>query len=160
MNRPLRQRHRRMVIALAGFIPITFALGLAARKPVPRMESVPANLVAVPEKYAATEWERADLFVKSPVKVRLMRELSKSGRFAVKFSAPPEFIKPDLLVYWVAGDPQLSDSLPEAAQLLGAFSTFSTLALPENLTPQTGVLLLYSLADNEIVEVSKPISIS
>jgi hypothetical protein len=53
----------------------------------------------------------------------------------------------------------LSDILPDAAQLLGAFSSSSALALPENLTMQNGALLLYSLADNEIVEVSKPFSI-
>jgi hypothetical protein len=160
MIRPLRQRHRRMVIALGILLPIAFGLGIAGRKAVPSMDSLPANLVATPQKFEATEWERADLFVKSPIKVRLLREQSNSGRAAVEFSAPTEFVKPDLMVYWVAGDPKLSDTLPDAAQLLGAFSSSSALALPENLTMQNGALLLYSLADNEIVEVSKPISIA
>jgi hypothetical protein len=159
MIRPLRQRHHRMVIALGVFIPIAFTLGIVGRKSVPSMDSLPASLVAMPLKFEVTEWERADLFVKSPIKVRLLREQSKSGRVAVEFSAPTEFVKPDLMVYWVAGDPKLSDILPDAAQLLGAFSSSSALALPENLTMQNGALLLYSLADNEIVEVSKPFSI-
>ncbi len=159
MIRPLRQRHRHLVIALGVLLPIAFALGIAVRKPVPSMDSLPANLVALPQKFAATEWERADLFVKSPIKVRLLREQSKAGRAAVEFSAPTEFVKPDLMVYWVAGDSKLSDTLPDAAQLLGAFTSSSPLALPENLSVQNGALLLYSLADNEIVEVSKPVSI-
>jgi len=159
MIRPLRQRHHLMVIALGVLIPIAFALGIVERKPVPSMESLPASLVTMPQKFEETEWERADIFVKSPIKVRLLREQGKSGRVAVEFSAPTEFVKPDLMVYWVAGNSNLSATLPEAAQLLGAFSTSSALALPENLTIQNGALLLYSLADNEIVEVSKPISI-
>ena len=159
MIRPLRQRHRRMVIALGILLPIAFALGIAGRKAVPSMDSLPANLLAMPQQFEATEWERADLFVKSPIKVRLLREQSKSDWVAVEFSAPTEFVKPDLMVYWVAGDPKVSDTLPDTAQLLGAFSSSSPLALPENLTMQNGALLLYSLADNEIVEVSKPFSI-
>ena len=159
MIRPLRQLHRHTMVALGIFLPIVFALGIAARKPVPSMDSLPANLVALPQKFAETEWERADLFVKSPIRVRLLREESSRGRFAVEFSAPKDFVKPDLMVYWVASDSNVTDALPDAAQLLGAFSSSSPLALPENLTMQNGALLLYSLADNEIVEVSKPFSI-
>jgi len=159
MIRPLRQRHRRMVIALGILLPIAFALGIAGRKAVPYMDALPANLAATPQKFEVNEWERADLFIKSPIKVRLLREQSKSGRVAVEFSAPTEFVRPDLMVYWVAGEAKLSDTFPDSAQLLGAFSSSSALVLPENLTMQNGALLLYSLADNEIVEVSKPISI-
>jgi len=63
------------------------------------------------------------------------------------------------MVYWVAGDAKISDTLPNAAQLLGAFRSSSALALPENLTMQNGMLVLYSLADNEIFGVSKSFSI-
>jgi len=159
MIRPLRQRHHRIVIALGVLLPVAFALGIAARKPVPNMDSLPANLVAMPQKSEVTEWERADLFVKLPIKVRFLREQNNTGRFAVGFSAPKNFVKPDLMVYWVAGDAKISDTLPNAAQLLGAFRSSSALALPENLTMQNGMLVLYSLADNEIFGVSKSFSI-
>jgi hypothetical protein len=158
MIRPLRQRHRRMVIALGVLLPITFGLGMAARKPVPSMDSLPANLVAMPQKFVATEWKHAELFVKSPIKVRLLREQSSTGRFAVEFSAPNGFIKPDLMVYWVAGDSKITDTVPDNAQLLGAFSSSSALALPADSAAQNGMLVLYSLADHEVVEMSKPFS--
>ena len=159
MIRPLRQRHRRTMIALGVFLPIAFALGIAARKPVPSMDSLPANLVALPQKFAATEWARADLFVKSPIQVRLLREQASASRFAVEFSAPTDFVKPDLMVYWEAGDSKVTDTLLDNAQLLGAFSSSSALVLPADSEAKNGRLVLYSLADNEVVEVSKPFSI-
>ena len=156
MIRPLRQRHRYTMIALGVFLPIAFALGIAARKPVPSMNLLPAILVALPQKFAATEWERADLFVKSPIRVRLLREESSLGRFAVEFSASNDFVKPDLMVYWVAGDSNITDALPDTAQLLGAFNISSALILPADFKTKNGRLVLYSLADHEVVEVSQP----
>jgi hypothetical protein len=50
--------------------------------------------------------------------------------------------------------------LPGNAQLLGAFNSSSALVLPAEAATQTGVLILYSLADNEIVDVSKPIRVN
>src|SRR5258706_12756990 len=108
MIRPLRQRHRRMVIALGILLPVAFAVGIAARKPVPGMDSLPNGLVAVTQAFTATEWERADLFVKLPIGVRLLRENPGTGRFAVTFTAAKDFVKPDLLVYWVPGNPNLA----------------------------------------------------
>lgn len=159
MIRPLRQRHRRTSIALGMFLPIVFVLGIVARKPVPRMDSLPANLAAMPEKFATTEWERADLFVKSHIRVRFLREQGNTGRFALEFSAPKDFVRPDLMVYWVAGHSNATDTLPNTAELLGAFSSSSPLALSADSATPNGRLVLYSLADNEVVEVSQPFSI-
>ncbi len=144
------------MIALGVFLPIAFALGIAARKPVPSMDSLPANLLALPQKFAATEWERADLFLKSPIRVRLLRKESSLGRFVLQFSAPKDFVKPDLMVYWVADDAAITEALPHAAQLLGVFDISSSLVLPADFKNQTGRLVLYSLANNEVVEVSQP----
>jgi len=160
MIHSLRQRHRRMVIALGAFLPLAIALGIAARKPVPSMNALPGQLAAAPQPFTATEWERADLFGSAPIPVRLLRERTNSGRFAVTFSSAENFVKPDLMVYWVAGNPSPADALPDNAQLLGAFDSFTALALPAEAIQQTGVLVLYSLADNEIVETSKPLAIS
>src|SRR5882672_836577 len=120
MIRPLRKRHRRMVIVLGVFLPLAFAVGIAARKPVPGMTSMPKELVASPQKFAVTEWERLDLFTNTLIQVRLLRERADAAHFAVEFSAPKDFVKPDLIVYWVAGSPNLTDKLPDNARLLGA----------------------------------------
>jgi len=144
-----------MVIVLGVVLPVAFAVGIAARKPVPGMTSLPKELVTSRQKFAATERERADLFTKTPIQVRLLRESAGAGRFAVEFSAAKDFVKPDLIVYWVAGNPNLTDKLPDNARLLGAFNSSVAMSLSPDTAPGSGVLVLYSLADQEIVEVSK-----
>jgi hypothetical protein len=62
-----------------------------------------------------------------------------------------------LLVYWVAGNPGVTNALPAEAVLLGAFGR-EPLPLPEQPLKSAGVLVLYSLADGEVVDVSKPVS--
>lgn len=156
MIRPLRQRHRRMVIAVGIFLPIAFAAGIAARKTVPATASLPAGLATSSQKFAVTKWERSDMFVKIPIQVRLMVENADGVLLAVEFSAAKDFVKPDLIVYWVAGNPAITDTLPDNAILLGSFSSMP-LALSDEVAKSNGQLVLFSLADNEIVDVSKPI---
>src|SRR6266550_2358886 len=156
MISPLRQQHRRMVIVLGVFLPIAFLIGIPARKSVPGMTSLPQELVASPQKFAVTEWERADLFTKTPIQVRLLRESAGASHFAVEFSAAKDFVKPDLIVYSIAGNPKITDMLPDNARLLGAFNSSVALPLSPDAGPGSGVLVLYSLADQEVVEVSKP----
>ena len=157
MIRPLRQRHRHMVIALGLFLPLAFAAGIAARKPQATVKELPPALAPAPQPVANPVWKHHDLFSNAPVEVRLLRE-KDPGRFAVQFSAPAGFLKPDLIVYWVAGKAQLAGTLPEKATLLGSFSAMS-LPLPAEAAKSTGLLVLYSLADNEIVDVSKPFNV-
>jgi hypothetical protein len=156
MIRALRQRHRRTFLALGIIVPVAFAIGIAARKPLPEVNSLPTEIAPVTAAFAVEIWSRADLFPKSPVQVRLLRKTIGSGKFAVAFSAAKNFVKPDLLVYWSAGNSTSTNALPASAILLGAF-TGSQLALPLTVEKKSGVLLLYSLADNEIVDESKPI---
>lgn len=159
MIRLLRQRHLRITAVLGVLLPVGFAVGVAARKPVPVMASLPAEWVASPQTFAVTEWDRADLFTKAPLQVRLLREGAGAGRFAVQLSATNELAKPDVIVYWVGGSSNKTDALPDNARLLGAFSSSAAFLLPSDAGPDTGVLVLYSLADHEIVEVSKPFSL-
>jgi len=159
MIRPLRQRHRRIVAVIGVLLPITFVIGIAARKPVPDMTSLPKELVASPQIFAVTEWERSDLFTKTPMQVRLLRESVGAGRFALELSAARDFVKPDLIVYWIAGGPNITDLLPDNARLLGVFNSSVALPLPHGAEPGSGVLALYSLADQEIAEVSKPFAL-
>jgi hypothetical protein len=118
---------------------------------------LPDGLSATTRKFPVSEWERTGLFAKSPIQVRLLRENPNHGSLAVAFSAARDyFIKPDLMVYWVAGDPPVNDRLPDQAKLLGGFDS-GDLPLPAEAAATNGVLVLYSLADHEIVEVSRPV---
>jgi hypothetical protein len=86
----------------------------------------------------------------------LLRESGGTDRLAVELFAAKDFVKPDLLVYWARGKAAVADALPEDAILLGTFSS-SAFRLPQEATQAEGFLVLYSLADNEIVDRSKPI---
>jgi hypothetical protein len=157
MIQPLRQFHHRTFIVIGFLLPIVFAFGIVARKPFPSMDSLPGELSATEQKFPVTAWERTDLFAKSPIKVRLLRESSNPGSLALAFSTAKDyFIKPDLMVYWIAGNPLINGRLPDAADLLGGFDA-GTLPLPVAAAKTSGVLVLFSLANNEIVKVSKPI---
>jgi hypothetical protein len=154
---PLRQHHRRIVLVLGVFLPIAFVVGVAARKPPPTVAELPAALTATSQQFEAVEWKRAVFFAKTPIEAYLLREQKSSGRFGIKFSAAKDFVKPDLIVYWVAGNPNITDALPDSAILLGSFSS-TTLPLPDETTKSNGEFVLFSLADNQIVDVSKPVS--
>ena len=159
MIRPLRQRHRRIVITLAIILPAAFVLGIVARKPIPITEHLPSELTTTPQTWESIEWQRGDLFPKSPIQVRLWREHLGAGKLAVSLSAAKNFVKPDLLVYWSAGSQNITDALPANAILLGAFSS-SQLHLPAVVDNSEVCLILFSLADNEIVDVTKPIRLN
>ena len=159
MIHPLRQRHRRILFVLGMVLPLAFVWGIVARKPMPKMAALPSKLSAAPQKFNAQIWERTNLFAKPLIRVRLLRETAATGGYAVEFFALKDFIKPDLMVYWVAGNSVLTGELPSNAQRLGVFSS-AALNLPNNVTAQSGALILYSLADNEVVAFSKPFEIS
>ena len=158
MIRPLRQRHRRIFIVLGVFLPAAFAIGIAARRPVPFTDTLPSSLAAATQPFEEVEQLHPDGFAKSAIQVRLLREPSGAGKYAVSFSAAADYVKPDLLVYWSAGSPNLTNALPEDAVLLGRFNS-PQLVLPAAAEKSDGALVLFSLADNEIVDVSPPIRI-
>jgi len=150
---PLRQRHCRMFAVLGVLLPVAFIVGVAARRPIPYRTAPP---LAADLRDSQTEvWNRSDLFPNNPVSVRLLR--GPMGSFyTVEFLPRNGFAKPDLLVYWLAGTPAIGDKLPDSARLLGAFNALQPSQLPSDATSAGGVLALYSVADNEIVDVSKP----
>ncbi len=155
MIRPLRQRHRRMATLIGLLLPVAFAAGIAARKPAPTVARLPAALAMTPQHFEAVEWERGDLFTKTAIQVQLLREKTGAGHLAVALTAPKDFLKPDLIVYWVAGNSNVADILPDNALLLGAFNPYAPLTLAEQTGSTSGVLVLYSLADQAIIETSK-----
>ncbi len=154
MIHSLRKHHRRLFVGLGFFLPVALAIGIAARRPVPEADSLPKELAPAPAQFESLESQRTDLFTKSPVQVHWLREHQGAGKFAVELSADEAFTKPDLMVYWVAGNAALTDTLPGGAVLLGTFSS-ALLPLPDTVARSSGQLVLFSLADNEIVDVSK-----
>ena len=157
MIRPLRECHRVMVFALTITLPAAFAVGIASRSEVPTSKPGAPGLHA--EAHNQIEiWSRNDLWEKKTIQTRLLSISPGSRELAVALLALDQIVRPDLLVYWVPGEPKTLNSLPDDSFLLGSFeqSAPTPLTLPELAAKQTGVLVLYSLADQELVAVSKP----
>jgi len=142
------------MIALVIVLPATFVMGIALRKSMPARAT--PRLLADLRNSETEVWHRNDVFSRIPVSVRLLRG-PMSSFHAVEFSAGSAFAKPDLLVYWVAADTRVAEVLPDNARLLGAFNSSVPLQLPEETNQAGGLLVMYSLADQEIVDVSKPV---
>ena len=155
MIRALRQRHRHAIVALGIFAPVAFGVGLSVRAPVQVMPGFPPGLHLGPPAATPTEWCRTNLFSKLPITVRQLRENPPALRVAVAFTAAPEFLQPDLLVYWQPGSPILADALPDSATLAGGFDE-PVLFLPAEAGTRPGFFVLYSLANNKILDVSRP----
>lgn len=151
---PLRQLHRRIFTVFSLSLPLLFIVGVVARRTVPHSGTLAPELSPQTVTFTATGYERDDLFDRSPVRVRLFRDHG-SGTLAVGLRAEEDFLKPDLMVYWCAGRPALSETLPPESKLLGAFVT-TTLVLPSEASSTNGCLVLFSVADQEIVDVSTP----
>jgi hypothetical protein len=154
MIRPLRQVHRRVLITLGIVLPMAFVAGMAERQVFPAMDALPARL-AMPQNFPALVWERTDFFVQLPVRVRLLREQPNAGHCALELTPGRDFAKPDVLVYWAPGNPSLTNGVPADARLMGVMGSGPVFPIPEASSRQTGVLMLYSLADDEVLDVSK-----
>ena len=151
MIRPLRQRHRAVVCTLGVLLPVAFAAGLAARKPVPVAATVPSELIGQTSGLGPVVWVRSDLWTDRRVLTTLRRAAAgaRAGEFTFR-----ELARPDVLVYWVTGPGAIAGGLPENARLLGVLSSGVPLPIPAAARSETGRFGLYSLADHEVVAVS------
>jgi len=157
MIRPLRQRHRIVVLSLAVILPAAFAVGIATRKEVPA--SRPEHGLSEQAPHQTELWARSDLWQKTAIHTRLLR-VGPERTLGVELVSTKRIVRPDVQVYWVPGEGDIQHALPDDAFLLGSFDQSSTvpLSMPEAAKEQTGALVLYSLADQEIIATSKPFS--
>jgi hypothetical protein len=155
MTLELRQRHRGIFPVLGVLIGMLFVVGIVRRRPVPELEALPPELTPRAQTFSATREERNDLFNKTGVRVRLWRQ-QENGSLAVDFIPPRDFLKPDLLAYWSATRPPSDEALPSDATLLGAF-VGGPLPLPKEALTNDGCLILFSLANHEVIDVSKSV---
>ncbi len=155
---PLRQRHRRIMFVLGVLLPVTLVLGVAGRKATPTVPQLPGALLVNSPKFDRVVWTRDNFFPGTAIQARLLGDQTNSGQAAIQFSAPQNYLKPDLLVYWAANASNISNSLPADAVLLGEFGPLA-LPVPDEVTRSPGVLLLYSLADDEIAAMSANVNL-
>jgi len=155
MIRPLRRRHRLVVCTLGILLPVAFAVGIAARRPIP-VASVPLELRGRVKDFALVVWAKADLWPGHGIITTLRRDDAGSVAAELTFR---DLAKPDVLVYWAAGKESARESLPDNARLLGALATHVPLLLPAEAYDEPGHFVLYNLADHEIVARSNPFTV-
>jgi len=98
------------------------------------------------------------LFSKALIPAVLLRERADTGRYAIQLFVPAAFAKPDVLIYWRPVANISKDSIPDDAVFVGPVSGSTPRPLPGEISSAPGTLILYSLANGEVVDVSKPFS--
>jgi hypothetical protein len=154
MIRSLRQRHRLVVTTLGILLPVAFVSGIAGRRQVPLVGSLPAQLAPANVAPGNVVWTKTDTWPNQ----RIVTSLRRDGTGSAGVELQSDLLKPDVLVYWAPGDKSTPMGLPESARLLGSLANGSPLAVTPDMRSQSGQLVLYSLADHEILAVSKPIT--
>jgi hypothetical protein len=145
-----------MVCTLGALLPITFVVGIAARRPVPVVKSVSAELASEASDFGTMLWTKADLWPGQRVITSLRRDTAGSVAVDLIFR---DLLKPDVLVYWAAGNESAIEGLPDNARLLGALANRVPLPIPANAPGETGRFVLYSLANHEVVATSNPVTL-
>ena len=145
-----------MVCTLGVVLPITFVAGIAARRALPVVASVPGEFVGKGANFGEIVWTKTDLWPEHRIITSLRRDGVGSMAIELMFQ---DLVKPDVLVYWVPGKENTGDGLPDNARLLGALANRTTLSLPSDMHGEVGRFLLYSLAEHEVVATSKPFTI-
>ena len=149
MIRPLRKRHRAMIVTIAVAVPTLFAAGLASRSPIPRAASLSSELGGHPSLVRSgtgseTVWE-GEAVVMTPASV--------NGRPGWLIEKPEDLQYPDLLVYHLPPGVELTrDGLPGEAVLLGKLAgKRSVVQQPSGSGVQGSRLVLYSLGHQQVV---------
>lgn len=152
MTRRLRQRHRYVFILLAALLPVGIVLGLTGRKVVPTTAGLPASLTRQTGPLQEI-WKRPSLFPERNIAVRLLHSAEGDG-LAIELTG--NLSAPDLLVYW--SSMASTGDLPPDVVLLGRFG--QSVAAPRNVVGRNGHLVLYSLANHEVVATSQGFELS
>ena len=151
---PVRQRHRMAFVVLALSVPLVFATAIVSRQ-TPATPSPTSNVLFSSPRYETVIWERADFWENHRIGTRLVGD--RQGQFAIEVSETDDLLRPDLLLYWTAADSKVTGVLPENAIFLGSVQPEAPIAikLPSDSGAWPGKLILYSLADHEIIAVSR-----
>lgn len=154
MIRPLRQRHRAIFLVLGVALPVGFATGLLARRPIPMARDVAPELAGAATDFGRLLWTKPDVWPDQQAITSLRRNSAGNVSIQLQFH---DLVRADALVYWAGGHEDPGASLPANARLLGSLGTQLPLPVPDAIRGQPGRFILYSLGDHELVAVSRPL---
>lgn len=149
MIRPLRVRHRWMTGILFLAVPAVLLLALRGRAGVPVYSSLPSQLSA-DQPPLALEGSGLETVLELEELGVTVRATVSMGTPVLEVSTTRPLAAPDVLIYWSAT--AATDSLPENAVLLGAYSDRPRLyAVSERAATRPGFLVFYSLGHQKVV---------
>lgn len=154
MIRPLRQRHRWILLGLSVALPLLFVAGLLARKAPAVMESLPATgRVLEADAYPVVVAEREGDSL--GVQLRLRADGRPARRMALELAPRQHLREPDLLVYWHPGT--AAGVLPSDGYLLGTMdgARARVFALPDTALHTYGTVIFYTLAHQKTLETAR-----
>jgi hypothetical protein len=146
MIQSLRTVHRRAFVGMAVLLPAVLAVGIGARRPNLRNESLASQLSGSFRLLKSSD----AVWRKHAIQTQFYADSTSPSQIYVVLRPAKELNEPDLLLYWTDSTVQ-GNALPASAELLGVFGTGKALALPQ----QTGLgnsLVLYSLAHQAVVD--------
>lgn len=150
MIRPLRVRHRRVVLTLAIVTPLLFAAGLATRRPIP----LSTDGATPPEADRHRDAEIVDRDESAWGDLPILTDWLGGPGAAVRLEVTEPLRQPDLLLYW---DPEpAGDRLSDSALLLGPVGGRRRASWDVPAPVEGGRLVLYSLGHGEIVASAAP----
>ena len=147
MNRRLRTRHRRAVLAMALALPIGMSAAIAARVNELDTEDTPA-FVAGPARPAGDSVDLSGAWQSVAIETLLWRETPQGATLELR--PVTDLLAPDVLLYWNAS---ASDEVSDTSVQLGRLSGEEArrFVLPEQFATTPGSLVLYSLAHGRVL---------
>lgn len=144
MIRPLRRRHRRMVVVLAVVLPALFLFALRARRPLPEVNALVETVDRV-GRLDGTPVDVALAWSTDDGIPEIAARVWSEGR-VLELLPAADPARPDVLVYW---QPARSGTPGAGSLLLGAMAGDEPrrFRLPDEARRADGHLLLWSVTD-------------
>lgn len=152
MIRSLRARHRWMILAIALVVAVGFIAALAGRRPIPRVEHLPALLSVPAPPPEAIVFDARTLWAPLQIRTAIFLADTAEVRYGLWLQSESYLQYPDVLVYWSRAEISAPGPLPGDAVLLGKLvdKRPNAFALPAAYRTAGGSLILYSLAYGEM----------
>ena len=154
MIRPLRRRHLIFSFLMVTGLPLMVIIGYLKTKDSVSMEAPPILDDSVRESFPLEVWHKSRLWKNYPgMDTRLLSNVAPEHELAVELTFDGTITRPDLLLYWSPRSFSTRLGIHDGMHLLGAYTNSQTtiFKLPDVARHRDGFLLLYSLAEDEMV---------
>ena len=147
---PLRIRHRRVFTVLGVVLPVTFGLGIAARKPVPANERAAGGNFRPARPGSIRRYGRDAIFSR----MHRLKCVCSGQRTLRHRLAPPPLISWGPTCWCIGAEAKFTAAICcRRMQSCWALFSATALPLPADAAKRRACFVLFSLADQEVVAV-------